>query len=125
MKSGSSKYKFAMACGLWWLSAWAAANPADHAGQAIKSGLRASGNAITSVGHSLAATGQLASGVIATPILASGVVAAGVGSAATHVGSALMGAATQPIGTPLPVSDETISVMAPNKALQTPQSPNN
>ena len=96
------------------------ANPAEQATQAIRAGGRASGNVAASAGHSLAATGQLASGVVATPLLASGAVAAGVGSAAAKTGESLMNAATSPIGTPLPVTDETISILPPNKALQQP-----
>ena len=102
----------------------ATANPAGHATEAARAGLRASGNAAASAGHSLAATGQLASGVVATPILASGAMAVGVGSAAVQAGGSLMNAANSPIGTPLPVSEETVSVLPPNQALQQPTTKN-
>jgi len=117
--------KFSVACvfSLW--AAAAFANPAEQVNQAVQAGGRASGNASASAGHSLAATGQLASGVIATPILASGVLAIGAGSAAVQAGGSLMDAASRPIGTPLPITDETISVLPPNKALQTPNKLNN
>lgn len=116
----SNHFKYIWACGLSLLTALAAANPAEQADQAMRAGARASGNASASAAHSLAATGQLTSGVIATPLLASGAVATGVGSAAAQAGSSLMNAASHPIGAPLPITDETISVLPPNKALQTP-----
>lgn len=103
----------------------ALADPAEHIGQSVQAGGRASGNASASAGHSLAATGQLASGVVATPILASGVVAAGAGSAAAQAGGALMNSASRPMGTPLPVTDETVSILPPNQALKMPSKPNN
>lgn len=123
MKSKTFTPLFACCLSLW--TAVAMANPAEHADQAVQAGRRTSGNASASAGHSLAATGQLASGVIATPILASGVVAVGAGSAAVQAGSSLMGAATRPVGKPLPVTDETISVLPPNKALQVPSASKN
>jgi len=98
----------------------AMANPAEHAEQAIRAGGRASGNAAASAGHSLAASGQLASGVVAIPLLTSGAVATGIGSAAAQAGGSLMNAAVQPIGQPLPITDETVSILPPNKALQQP-----
>lgn len=111
-------------CTLSLCAASAMANPAEELKQAAKAGGRASGNAAASAGHSLTATGQLASGVIATPLLASGAVAVGVGSAAVQAGGSLMNAATSPIGTPLPVTDETVSIIPPNKALQQPAAKN-
>lgn len=103
----------------------ALATPAEQAEKAVQAGGRASGNASASAGHSLAATGQLTSGVIAMPVLASGTVAVGAGSAAVQAGGSLMDAASRPMGQPLPVSDETISILPPNKALQKPVAPGN
>ena len=57
-------------------------------------------------------------------MLASGAIAVGVGSAAVQAGGSLMNAATHPIGTPLPVTEETISVIPPNRALQQPAAKN-
>jgi hypothetical protein len=96
----------------------AMANPAEQLQKAVKTGGQASSNAAASAGHSLVATGQLASGVFATPLLASGAITVGVGSAAVQAGGSLMNAATHPIGTPLPVTEETISIIPPNRALQ-------
>ena len=111
-------------CVLGLCAASAMANPAEQLQKAVKTGGQASSNAAASAGHSLVATGQLASGVVATPLLASGAIAAGVGNAAVQAGGSLMSAATSPIGTPLPVTDETISIIAPNKALQQPAAKN-
>ncbi len=113
-----------LACALVLCANSALANPAEQATHAIRAGGRASGNAAASAGHSLLATGQLASGVVATPLLASGAVAVGVGSAAAQAGGSLMNAVTSPIGTPLPVTDETVSILPPNKALQQPTTKN-
>ncbi len=111
-------------CTLGMYAASAIANPAEQLEHAVKAGGRASGNVAASAGHSLVATGQLASGVVATPLLASGAIAVGVGSAAVQAGGSLMNAATSPIGTPLPVTDETVSIIPPNKALQQPAAKN-
>jgi len=100
------------------------ANPVEQLQKAVKSGGQVSSNAAASAGHSLAASGQLASGIVATPLLASGAIAVGVGNAAVQAGGSLMSAATSPIGTPLPVSEETISIIPPNKALQQPAAKN-
>ena len=105
-------------------AASAMANPAEQLQKAVKTCGLASGNAAASAGHSLVATGQLASGVVATPLLASGAIAVGVGSAAVQAGGSLMNAATHPIGTPLPVTEETVSIIPPNKALQQPPAKN-
>lgn len=102
----------------------AMANPAEQLQKAVKAGGQASSHAAASAGHSLAATGQLTSGVVATPLLASGAIAVGVGSAAVQAGGSLMNAATHPIGTPLPVTEETVSIIPPNKALQQPAAKN-
>ena len=111
-------------CALGLCTASAMGNPAEELKQAVKAAGRASGNVAASAGHSLVATGQLASGVVATPLLASGAIAVGVGSAAVQAGGSLMNTATSPIGTPLPVTEETVSIIPPNKALQQPTAKN-
>ena len=112
-----SKAMCLLAVGL--MAGQAGANPAEHVQQAGHAAVGASGQSTASVGHSLAATGKLASGMVATPVLASGVLAVGAGSAAVHSGAASAQAATQPIGQPLPLTRETVSVLPPNQALQT------
>jgi hypothetical protein len=100
---------------LWALNA--TATPAQHAQQSVQAGGRASGNSVASAGHSLAATGQLVSGVVAVPFLASGTVA---------LGAASMNAASRPAAAPLPLTDETISILPPSSAAQPqPTTPQN
>jgi len=121
----AKKISAALIC---YLSLWTvsvAANPVEHAEHAVQAGGRASGNASASAGHSLAATGQLASGVIAIPILASGVGAVSLGSTAVQAGGSMMDSASRPIGKPLPITDETVSILPPNKALQQSTTPKN
>ncbi|PIT74196.1 hypothetical protein B9Z31_10180 [Limnohabitans sp. G3-2] len=67
----------------------------------------------------------MASGIIATPILASGLIALGAGGAAVQSGGALVDAASRSVGKPLPITDETISILPPNKALQIHNTPTN
>ena len=96
----------------------ALADPVEHIEQAGRSGSQASANTSASVGHSIAASGQLTSGVIAMPLLASGVVALGAGSAALQAGDSMMDARDRPAGKALPITEETISIVAPDQALQ-------
>lgn len=110
-----------LCCGLLLSSAGVFANPLEQAEKAVNASVGASTNASASVGHALAATGQLTSGVLAVPVLAVGALAAGVGGASVQAGGALMEAST--IGKPLPIASETISIAPPNKALE--NKPNN
>lgn len=107
------------ALALWVMSA--IANAAEHA----EPPRQANGKAAASAGHSLAATGRLVSGVVAIPFLASGEAAADIGSSALHAGGASMKAASSPAGKPLPITDENLSILPPNKALQQPLAPKN
>jgi len=95
----------------------------SHAAQAVNNGVTASGHASASAAHSVAASGQLTSAAVAVPLLSAGAVAGSVGKASTQVGADSMRAATVPIGTPLEVTDEPITVMSPKEALK-PKNPN-
>lgn len=57
------------------------------------------------VGHSVVGSAQLASGVVAVPLIAVG----SVGQVSQQAGNDLWQIANEPIGTPLPISDETIT----------------
>lgn len=83
---------------------------AANADQAVKEGVAASGHASGSAAHAIAASGQVTSAAIAVPMVVSGGVAvsAGVGSARAGADSAR--AAT---GAPLPIGDESATVMPP------------
>ena len=89
-----------------------------HSGQAVGNSIQAGSRAGASIGHSIAASGQVTSAVSAIPL--------SIGGAALSVGGAVSvgaardsaRAATAPIGTPLKITDETITVMPPNEALK-------
>jgi hypothetical protein len=103
--------------GLWGMAGLA--QPSNQAAQAVDNGVQASSHASASAAHSIAASGQVTSGLLAMPILASGAVVGSAGVASAGAGQASLGVATQPIGKgPLPLTDETISVIAPDQALK-------
>ncbi len=89
-----------------------------HAGQAVKNGVAASGNASASAAHSVAASGQVTSAMSAVPLLLGGAVIGSAGVVSAAAGHDSMKAAMAPIGTPLQISDEAITVIPPNQALQ-------
>jgi hypothetical protein len=90
----------------------------SHAGQAVKNGLTASGHASASAAHSVAASGQVTSAVSAMPLLSAGMVMGSGGAVSAEAGRDSLKAATAPIGTPLAITDEAITVMPPNEALK-------
>jgi hypothetical protein len=100
------------------------ANPVDDAKKAVQAGAASGSHSAASAGHSLAATGKLASGVAAVPLLLGGSVAVGLGTAASQVGKALMDASASN-AQPLPITDEAITILPPHQALQKPTAPNN
>ncbi|MBP6008136.1 MAG: hypothetical protein KA740_10565 [Rhodoferax sp.] len=97
---------------------------ADNAAQAVDNGVKGSGHASASAAHSIAASGQVTSGMMAVPLLASGAVAGSAGGASANAGATSLNAASMPIGTPLVVTDESITVMPPNQALKSKTEPN-
>lgn len=96
---------------------------ADNAAQAVNNGVKGSGHASASAAHSIAASGQVTSGMLAVPLLASGAVSASAGGVSTNAGAASLNAASMPIGTPLVVTDEAITVIPPNQALKSKTEP--
>lgn len=99
---------------LWAMSAFA--NPDEHA----KQSRRASGQSAANADHSLLATGRLVAGRVAEPVLARNAVATSVGGSAQQAGGASMAAASRPIGQALPITEETLSILPSNQALQQP-----
>ena len=97
---------------------------ADNAAQAVDNGVKGSGHASARAAHSIAASGQVTSGMMAVPLLASGAVAGSAGGASANAGATSLNAASMPIGTPLVVTDESITVMPPNQALKSKTEPN-
>ena len=97
-----------------------AAIAADHtlSGQAVGNSAQASAHASASAGHAIAASGQATLGVSAIPLAIGGVVSGTAGAVSSQAAQSSARAATAPIGTPLDITDETITVMPPNEALK-------
>ena len=91
------------------LAGSALADPATESGQAVRQGVTASGNAIGSAAHSIAASGQVTSAVAAVPLASGGAVSAATGAGSTAAAKASARAA----GQPLEIGDETITAMPP------------
>ena len=89
-----------------------------HSGQAVNNSAKASGHASGSAAHSIAASGQVTSAVLAVPLSMGGAALVTSGAVSMGVAHDSMKAATAPIGTPLVITDETITVIPPNQALQ-------
>jgi len=89
-----------------------------NAGQAVKESAQASGNASASAAHSIVASGQVTSAASAVPLSVGGAVLGSAGAVSAGAANDSMKAATAPIGTPLEVTDESITTMPPNEALK-------
>jgi hypothetical protein len=88
------------------LTGLVAAQPAQaQAGGSVQHASQAIGHSAKAVGHSVVGTAKLASGVVAVPLIAIGA----SGQASQQAGESLWDIANEPIGTPLPVSDETVT----------------
>lgn len=83
-------------------------------GQAIKSSVNASLQASASFAHALAASGQATLAVSAIPFAIGG----SVGAVSGQIANDSMRAANTPIGTPLPITDEVLTIAPPNEALK-------
>ena len=89
-----------------------------HSGQAVTNAVQSGSHASASAGHSIAASGQVTSGVSAIPLAIGGVVSGTAGALSAQAAHGSAKAATAPIGTPLDITDETITVMPPDEALK-------
>lgn len=89
-----------------------------HAGQAVTAAGNASGNASASAGHSIAASGQATSAISAVPLSVGGAVLGSAGAISTNAAQGSMRGASAPIGAPLEVTNDVITVMPPNEALK-------
>ena len=96
----------------------AGAQSTTNADIAVRQGSQASGLASGSAAHALAASGQASLGVSAVPLRASQGVAASGGVASGAAAQASANAANAPAGGPLPVTDQTITVIPPDQALK-------
>lgn len=96
----------------------AIADDDTHAGRAVNEAVQSSGHASASAAHSIAASGQVTSAILAVPLSVGGAVLGSAGAVSAGAARDLMRAATSPIGTPLEITDEVISVIPPNEALK-------
>ncbi len=91
-----------------------------HSGQASGNAVQSGSHASASAGHSIAASGQVTSAISAIPLAIGGLVSGTAGAVSNQTARSSAQAATAPIGTPLDITDETITVMPPNEALKKP-----
>jgi hypothetical protein len=96
----------------------ALADEATVSGRIVQDSVQASAHAGASAAHGIMASGRAVSAAVAIPLSVSGAVLESAGKVSTTVARDLMRAANAPIGTPLEVTDEVITVMPPNEALQ-------
>ncbi|MBL4775104.1 MAG: hypothetical protein JKY87_03500 [Mariprofundus sp.] len=86
-----------------------------HSGHAVKQAGKAGSHGSASAAHSIAGSGQVTSAASAVPLA----IAGSVGEVSAGIAKGLMKAATSPIGTPLEITDESITAgPAPDKALK-------
>jgi hypothetical protein len=88
-------------------------------GQALFGASQASAQVSASVAQALVASGQVTSAALAVPLSISGAVFGSAATASTAAArDSMRAAAAPPIGTPLPITNETITVVPPNEALR-------
>ena len=96
----------------------ALADETTVSGRMVQDSVQASAHAGASAAHGIMASGRAVSAVVAVPLSVSGAVLESAGKVSTTAARDLMRAANAPIGTPLEVTDEVITVMPPNEALK-------
>ena len=85
-----------------------------HSGQAVEEASKAGSHASAGSAHSIVGSGQVTSAASAVPLAIGG----SAGAVSTEMANDLMEAATAPIGTPLPIADESVVAgPPPNEAL--------
>ncbi len=84
-------------------------------GQAFKNASGASLHASASFAHAIAASGQATFAVSAIPFAIGG----SVGAVSGQVANGSMQVANTPIGTPLVIADDVLTISPPNEALKT------
>ncbi len=102
------------------LNVGAASN--NHSVQAVAESGETASHGSASLAHGIIASGQVASAVSAVPLAIGG----SAGNASAEISKDLMEAANAPIGTPLEITDETVTVgPRPNEALSTKEQNDN
>lgn len=92
-----------------------------HSGRSVEEGVKASSHAgkasshaSASAGHAIVGSGQVTSAASAVPLAVSG----SAGAVSTEIAKDLRDAATAPVGTPLEVTDESVTAgVPPSEAL--------
>lgn len=85
-----------------------------HSGKAVEEAGKAGSHASASAAHAIAGSGQVVSAVAAVPFA----IAGSAGAVSTEIAKDLMEAATAPIGTPLEITDESVTAgPSPSEAL--------
>jgi len=102
---------------IWTTNSFASEN---HSGQAIRETGKSGSHASASVGHAIAGSGQVTSAASAIPLAVVG----SAGAVSAKVSSELMEAATAPIGTPLEISDESVTAGPPPSEALVPKQSN-
>lgn len=90
----------------------------SHLKRATTEAVKASGHASASAAHGIAASGKVTSAAAAIPLAIGGAVLSGAGALSTGAAQDLSKASATPIGAPLEVTDETITVVPPDQALK-------
>lgn len=93
----------------------------NHSGQASANAAQSGSHASASAAHSIAASGQVTSALSAIPLAIGGLVSGTAGAVSGQAAHNSAQSAAAPIGTPLDITDETITVMPPNEALKKPE----
>lgn len=89
-----------------------------HLERALRESGQASIHASASAAHALVASGQATLAVSAVPLSIGGAVLTTVGNASTAAANSMQKAASAPIGTPLPITEESIINTPPDQALK-------
>ena len=95
----------------------------EAASQAVQASGHASAQAIGHAVNSLAASGRVTLAVSAVPLAVGGSISTQLGVASTAIAETLV-QGTAPIGAPLPVTQEIITVVPPDVALRQSPRPN-
>lgn len=90
-----------------------------HSGQAVEEASKAGSHASASAAHGIVASGQVTSAASAVPLA----IAGSAGAVSTEIAKDLMEAATAPIGTPLEITDESVTAGPPPSEALTPKKP--
>ncbi|MBF0214679.1 MAG: hypothetical protein HQM00_14145 [Magnetococcales bacterium] len=99
--------------------AWAGEE--SHSGQALQDAGQASGFASRALMHGIVSAGQATSAVTAVPLSVGGLVSGAAGAASATIAADSQQAASAPVdAAPLPVTEEVITILAPDEALKAP-----